>query len=397
MTVPSLRCSLLPVRNDAPDARLIVLGPSLGTTSALWDDVAFALSSDHRVLRYDLPGHGFSPAATEAFTMGELAEAVLALVDSVGGGSFYYAGDSMGSAVGLTLAVAHPERVTALASFCAAAVIGTPESWRDRATRVRASGTASVVAMSAERWFAPGFLEREPERGAPLLDRLVTVDDESYALCCEALAAFDVTSAARQIGVPTVCIAGEFDVAVPPADVHALAALIPNSRESVVAGAGHLPVLEAPARSEQLIRSLFVGTPTAAGMTVRREVLGDAHVDAANAKITAETADFQEFITRYAWGEIWTRPGLDRKQRSLVTLASLVTGQHSNEIGMHVRAALTNGLTRAEISEAILHTAIYAGVPSANAAFAIAREVFATLDSETNSTSQPDSNEESNG
>ncbi|UFS61217.1 4-carboxymuconolactone decarboxylase [Subtercola endophyticus] len=119
-----------------------------------------------------------------------------------------------------------------------------------------------------------------------------------------------------------------------------------------------------------------------AGMIVRREVLGDTHVDAANAKITPETADFQNFITRYAWGEIWTRPGLDRRTRSFLTLACLVTGGHESELRMHVRAALTNGLTRAEIAEALLHTAIYAGVPAANSALAAARETFAALDAE---------------
>jgi 3-oxoadipate enol-lactonase/4-carboxymuconolactone decarboxylase len=117
-----------------------------------------------------------------------------------------------------------------------------------------------------------------------------------------------------------------------------------------------------------------------AGMVVRRAVLGDAHVDAATAAITPETADFQDFITRYAWGEIWTRPGLDRRTRSFLTIASLVTGGHEQELAMHVRAALTNGLTRAEISEAILHTAIYAGVPAANSALAVARDTFARLD-----------------
>ncbi len=119
-----------------------------------------------------------------------------------------------------------------------------------------------------------------------------------------------------------------------------------------------------------------------AGMLVRRAVLGDAHVDAATAAMTPETADFQSFITRYAWGEIWTRPGLDRRTRSFLTIASLVTGTHLHELAMHVRAALGNGLTRAEISEAILHTAIYAGVPAANSAMAVARDTFAAIDAE---------------
>jgi 4-carboxymuconolactone decarboxylase len=112
-------------------------------------------------------------------------------------------------------------------------------------------------------------------------------------------------------------------------------------------------------------------------MKVRREVLGDAHVDRAAANADEFTADFQDFITRYAWGEVWDRPGLDRRTRSAATLAALISLRAENEIAMHVRAALRNGLTPDEIKEIILHTAIYAGLPAANAAFAIAQEIIA--------------------
>jgi 4-carboxymuconolactone decarboxylase len=112
------------------------------------------------------------------------------------------------------------------------------------------------------------------------------------------------------------------------------------------------------------------------GMKVRREVLGDEHVDRAVANTTPFTEPFQDFITRYAWGEIWSRPGLDRKTRSCITLAALVALRAENEIAMHVRAGLRNGLTPEEIGEVILHTAIYAGLPAANGAFAIAEEVL---------------------
>lgn len=114
-----------------------------------------------------------------------------------------------------------------------------------------------------------------------------------------------------------------------------------------------------------------------AGMRVRREVLGDAHVDAALAATTPLTADFQELITRYAWGEIWTRPGLDRRTRSAVTMTALIARGQYDELAMHVRGALNNGLTRAEIIEVLLQCAIYCGVPAARSAFAIASEVFA--------------------
>jgi 4-carboxymuconolactone decarboxylase len=113
-----------------------------------------------------------------------------------------------------------------------------------------------------------------------------------------------------------------------------------------------------------------------AGMKVRRAVLGDAHVDRAIERTTEFTAPFQEFITRYAWGGVWTREELDRRTRSVITLSVLTALGRENEIGMHVRAALRNGLTPAEIGEIFIHTAIYAGVPAANSAFAIAQEVI---------------------
>jgi 4-carboxymuconolactone decarboxylase len=112
------------------------------------------------------------------------------------------------------------------------------------------------------------------------------------------------------------------------------------------------------------------------GMKVRREVLGDAHVDRAIERTTDLTAPFQDFITRYAWGGVWTREGLDRRMRSAVTLSVLTALGRENEIAMHVRAALRNGLSEAEIGEVLLHTAVYAGVPAANAAYAIAQRAL---------------------
>ncbi len=112
------------------------------------------------------------------------------------------------------------------------------------------------------------------------------------------------------------------------------------------------------------------------GMKVRREVLGDEHVDSANARTTDFTADFQDLITRYAWGEVWARPGLDRKTRSCITLTALTALNHHEELAMHVRAARRNGLTHDEIKEVLLQCAIYCGVPAANRAFAIAQQVL---------------------
>ena len=112
------------------------------------------------------------------------------------------------------------------------------------------------------------------------------------------------------------------------------------------------------------------------GERTRREVLGDEHVDRAHARATEFTRPFKDFITRYAWGDVWTRPGLDRRQRSMITLAALTAVRAEGELELHVRAALRNGLTPEEISEVLLHTAVYAGVPAANAAFAVAQRVL---------------------
>ncbi|HWO59635.1 MAG TPA: 4-carboxymuconolactone decarboxylase [Umezawaea sp.] len=116
------------------------------------------------------------------------------------------------------------------------------------------------------------------------------------------------------------------------------------------------------------------------GMEVRREVLGDEHVDRAVERTDEFTADFQRLITEYAWGEVWTRPGLDRRTRSCITLAMLATLHHDDELAMHVKAALRNGLTREEIGEVLLQVAVYAGVPAANRAFAVAQRAFASLE-----------------
>lgn len=122
-----------------------------------------------------------------------------------------------------------------------------------------------------------------------------------------------------------------------------------------------------------------------AGMAVRREVLGDAHVDRATAGADDFTADFQEMITKIAWGGIWTRPGLDRRMRSVITLTALVAHGHTDELAMHVRAALTNGLTRDELKEVLLQTAIYCSVPAANSAFKVAQDTLNLIDQEESS------------
>jgi 3-oxoadipate enol-lactonase/4-carboxymuconolactone decarboxylase len=380
MTVPGL------VGTDfggPQDAGLLLLGPSVGTSaSTLWGAAAERLAEHLHVVGWDLPGHGRSPAGS--LRMPDLAAGVLALADDIApGAAFHYAGDSIGGAVGLQLLLDAPERLLSAVLLCTGAVIGRPEDWAARAATVRTSGTGAVVELATRRWFATGFVDRQPGVVAELLGALRGTDDESYAQACEALADFDVTDRLAEITTPVLAIGGAEDVATPPECLVRIASGVKDGRLVVLDGVGHLAPAEAPDRIADLIIAHVVPRDSVydAGMAVRRDVLGDAHVDRAIAGTTEFTAEFQELITRYAWGTIWTRPGLDRRSRSMITLTALVARGHHDELAMHLRAARRNGLTNEEIKEVLLQTAIYCGVPDANSAFRIASQVLAEYDS----------------
>lgn len=371
----------------------LVLGPSMGTSLAVWDPQVPALARDRRVIRWDLPGHGGSPAGVVDTTPGtttiaDLGRLVLALADSLGVGRFHYAGISIGGAVGAWLAVHHPERVASLAMVCSSARFGEPAAWHQRAALVRAEGTAPLVEATAARWFTPGFARSgDPSPAGALLDDLRAADPAGYAAGCDALASYDLRGDLTRITAPTLVITGRDDPATPPAHGRELADGIAGASLVEVAHAAHLANVERP---EPVLAALLGHLATAAGeaaprddasrhaagMAVRRAVLGDEHVDRAIARTTDFTAPFQDFITRYAWGEIWTRPGLSRRTRSCITLTALVARGHHDELGMHVRAALRNGLTPEEIREVLLQTAVYCGVPAANSAFAVADRIL---------------------
>lgn len=370
---------------------LLVVGPSLGTSvEALWSAAAEHLGDAFHVVGWDLPGHGrdrWVPSAG-GLSMADLAAGVLTAVDALAGpdAAFHVAGDSVGGAVSLQLALDAPGRVRSAVLLCTGAVIGTPASWDERAAAVRASGTPSLVSSSAQRWFGPGFVEREPARSSALLHALSQADDAGYVAVCGALARFDVRTRLGEVAAPVLAVAGAHDVATPPASLREVAEGVRSGRLVVLDDVAHLAPVEAPERVAALVREHAAGAERGAmtvaqvrdaGMAVRREVLGDAHVDRATAAATDLTREFQQFITEYAWGGVWTRPGLDRRMRSVGVLTALIARGHHEELAMHVRAARRNGLTVEEIKEVILQAAIYCGVPDANTAFRIAQQVLA--------------------
>ncbi|MEU9340217.1 3-oxoadipate enol-lactonase [Streptomyces sp. NPDC048278] len=365
--------NLLNHRVEGPaSAPPLLLGPSLGTSYALWDAVAPELSTAHRVVRWNLPGHGGSaPGPIKAgATVGDLAGLVLALADSLGIERFAYAGVSLGGAVGLHLAVHHPDRLESLAVICSSAHFGGSGPWEERAWRVRREGVEWLAENADSRWFTPGFTVPR------LVEDQRTADPEAYAACCDALAAFDLRDRLGEIAVRTLLIAGRQDAATPPPHLREIADAVAASTLVELPGAAHLAPAQCPEAVVTALRSHLDGG-AGRGMAVRREVLGDAHVDGAQARQTPFTARFQDFISRYAWGEVWTDPTLSRRERSMITLTALVAHGHYAELAMHVRAARRNGLTPEEIGAVLLQTAVYCGVPAANSAFATAQQVLA--------------------
>lgn len=351
--------------------------------------------------------------------MAELGDRLLATLDGVGVQRFGYVGCSIGGAIGADLALRHPHRVAALALVASSARFGSADEFRQRGVIVRTNGLEPMARTAPERWFTPAFAAAQPAIVEWAVQMVRTTDPGCYIAACEALAAFDVRTELSRIPVPTLVVVGAEDRVTGPGDARTLVAGIPDARLALVPGASHLAPVEQPGAVTDLLLTHFSTAwqdtqaaipmpesvprlsapvqpvaeiapagpapeaaaggrpdPYAPGMRLRREVLGDAQVDGALAAADAFTEDFQELVTRYAWGEVWSREGLDRRTRSTVTLTALVASGRMESLAAHTRAALRNGLTPTEIREVLMQTAVYCGVPAASAAFTIAQSVI---------------------
>ncbi len=370
---------LLHHRVDGEGAPWLVLANSIGTDLHLWDAQLPALTPHFRVLRYDAPGHGSSGWSARALTIDDLARELLALLDHLHIERASIAGVSLGGMTAMALARLAPERVDRLVLCCTSARLGPASAWHERAARVRAEGMASIVETVLGRWFTSPYATGHPDVVARIRAMLLATDPGAYAACCEAIAAMDFLPGLKNVAAPTLVIAAADDPATPPAHGAAIADAIPGARLVVVERAAHLANVERPeVVSGAILAHLAPGAIVEAaalrpaGERIRREVLGDAHVDRAAARATPFTRPFQEYITHAAWGAVWGRPGLDRRTRSAITIAMLVALGRDDELALHLRAARTNGLSIAEIREILLQSAVYCGVPAANHAFQVA-------------------------
>ncbi len=254
MTTPPFALS----EPTGPEGRpLLVLGHSLGTGTLLWENALPALASEYRVTLLTLPGHEGAPVPAEPFTLAELADAVAGAAAELGRGAFLYAGVSIGGALGLELALRHPDRVRAAAIIASAASLGDAEHWEARAELVRRQSPAILVAPSSKTWFAPDSYANEPVITGRILRTLQATPAEGYARCAEALARYDLRPRLGEIEVPLLAVWGEFDTVAPEERQDEIVAGARRARKARIDGAAHQPPAEQPAATAELLLEFF--------------------------------------------------------------------------------------------------------------------------------------------
>ena len=356
-----------------PDgAPVVAFSNSIGTTLEMWDAQAAALSQRFRVLRYDTRGHGRSPTVVGGTTMEDLADDLAGLLDALGIRRAHVVGLSLGGMTAQMLAVRRPDLVDHLVLMATAAHL--PGDWPQRAALVQAQGMAAIADAVVARWFTPAF--RDDPSVAALRDRFTAIDPAGYAACCLAIAGMDLRPLIPGITAPTLVVMGADDPATPPATGEAIRALVPGAELAVIPRAAHILAMEQAGRVNRLLLDFLGDPPFEAGLRNRRAVLGAEHVDRSLAGAGPFAGPWQDFITRMAWGEIWGDPTIPWKTRSMVTLALMVALGREEEFKLHVRPALRNGVTLPELRSLLKQCAVYAGVPAANAAFRMVREVL---------------------
>lgn len=356
------------------------LGPTLvcvhalGTAGALWNPMIAHLPRGRGVLHYDLPGHGLSEGVADGIEA--MADGLIDLVERLDLAPAVPCGISIGGQVALAALAKRPDLFVAGVLIATAPRIGSPEGWAERAALVQAQGLPGATEAIVPRWFAPGFAKAEPDRTAMAATMLRRCSPEGYLAACAALAAGDLWAVAPSVEVPVLCLAGMHDGSVPILDMERLAETLPNGRIETF-DTGHLPPLEVPEGVAASITDFLRGLDADPALRVRRSVLGDAHVDRAEAARSPLTDPFRDLIHAGAWGRVWASDAIAPRDRSMLTLALLAALGNWDEVAMHVRACAQTGATEADMREAMQHVAIYAGVPRANHALKIIARTLA--------------------
>jgi 3-oxoadipate enol-lactonase/4-carboxymuconolactone decarboxylase len=369
------------------DAPVIVFSNSVGATLEMWDAQVPGLAERYRVLRYDTRGHGRSQVVEQKTTVEDLADDLAGLLDALDIPRAHVVGLSLGGMTGQAFALRHPTRLESLVLMATSAHLPPAGAWDERAATVRAKGMGAVADIVLARWFTPAFAEAHPERIAPVRQRFLANDPRGYAICCEAIRDMDLRPQIAAITAPTLIMAGVDDPATPVAMMEQIRSRIPDSELIIVSRAAHLFAVERPEVVNAHLLA-FVARITGsrlaargsvsfeAGLANRKAVLGVEHVQRSLDKAGDFGMPWQDFITRYAWGEIWGDPTIPRKTRSMLTLCMMIALHREEEFKLHIRPALKNGVSIGELRALILQASIYAGVPAANAAFRWVKNVL---------------------
>ena len=382
MQAVTLNGQLVAYRHRRGGGPTVVFANSLGSDQSLWDGVINQLGRGFSTLTYDLRGHGQSGLSQSEYTVADLADDLIALLETLDLSEVILCGISVGGMVAQSLAARRPDLLSK-AMFCNTATkIGDAERWNTRITAVEQHGMESIADTVLQSWFAPSYPAKHPDAIAAHRNMLCRIPAAGYAATCRALRDSDLSAASSSISVPSLCIGGTADQSVPVEQVSSLAASIKGARLEIMDNVGHLPALESPGQLAQLIEQFCLSDSSRfdTGMAVRRSVLGSTHVDKAEANKTTFDAAFQNLITESAWGTVWASHDISQRERSMLTLALLAALGNFDEIPMHVRATARTGASARDIKEAFQHVAVYAGVPRANRALKIARQTFAEME-----------------
>ncbi|PIB27575.1 3-oxoadipate enol-lactonase [Maribacter sp. 4G9] len=365
--------------SGTPNSPVLIFSNSLGSTMAMWDGLVPYLLPYFRILQYDTRGHGSSEIGPDPYTIEELGKDVLQLMDDLHIEKAVFCGLSMGGLIGQWLGINAPERFTHLILSNTAAKIGEADRWNERIKNITENGMAALADSTMNVWFTDAYRKKHPEKENWARTMVLENNVTGYANCCSAIGKADFRDLIKKIPLKTLVITGDEDPVTTPEHAHFMADEIPEVQVKIF-HARHLASTELPEAFAQELIAFLVGTQTFdQGMHVRRTVLGSEHVDRAQRNINDFNEAFQELVANVPWGMVWTRPGLSKHQRSLITLSMMIALNRTPEFKMHVRAAINNGVTPDEIKELILQSAIYCGFPAANEAYHIAQEVLENL------------------
>jgi 3-oxoadipate enol-lactonase/4-carboxymuconolactone decarboxylase len=363
-------------RLDGNDNRpVLVLSHSLGCDHSMWDAQVPTLASHFLVLRYDIRGHGTTEVTAGNYSLEMLTADALSLLDALGIERFAWCGLSLGGMIGQYLAAKVPDRVNRLILANTSPRMDASAIETRRRTVVE-QGTGAIADSVMGRFFMPGTLAANLPEVAGIRRTLLTTNADGYAGCCAAIRDMDNRALLAGIRCPTLVIGGNHDPSTPwSGHGEVLARDIPQAQKEQLPTA-HLSNIEKP-RSFTAAVLRFLKIPPedtlAAGFERRRAVLGNGYVDRAVASTNDFTRAFQEFITRFAWGTIWQRPGLDDRTRRLLVLAITASLSRWDEFRMHLAAGLKHELEPCDVEELLLQVAVYAGVPAANTGFQFAK------------------------